>query len=160
MHKLHLSVDFDKSYLVGVSRGSMQMFLALATHPHLQEFYKKFVSLSGILNIELFAKNNPEWVQKMKDHFEYDGSKAWLDTRNPILQVSKIANKNLPFLLIQGTDDPKVCLEEGYSMLNAMLQSGFTNVSYCEVAGGNHVLKNRTEYFQRIIFWLETRAFR
>lgn len=155
LDELNIKVDKQRQYMIGLSRGGMQMFLALAKFPELQTSFKKFISLSGILNIDLFAANNPEWCQKMEKNFNFDRSQAWLDRRNPILAISKITNKQLPFLLIQGTADPKVCLDEGYSMLQTMRNHQFTNISYWEVEGGDHTLKNHPEYIKLIYAWLE-----
>ena len=152
--ELNIAVDEKKRSMVRLSRGGMQMFLALAKFPELQSYFNKFVSFSGILNIDLFAFNNSDWRQKMERGFNFDGSQAWLDRRNPILAISKILNKELPLLLIQGTADPKVCLNEGYSMLQAMRTHRFTNISYWEVEGGDHALKNHPEYVQLILAWL------
>lgn len=91
----------------------------------------------------------------MERSFNFDGSQGWLDRRNPILAISKIKNKQLPFLLVQGSADPIVCLDEGYSMLQAMRAHQFTNISYWEVEGGDHVLKNHPEYVKLIYAWLE-----
>lgn len=149
-----IKVDAERKYLIGVSRGGMQMYLALAKFPELQSLFKKYVSLSGLLNTNLSELHNPGWLAKMEKNFKFDGSQAWLDARNPILAVPKIANKQLPFLLIQGTKDPRICLDEGYSMLKAMRENSFDNVSYWEVAGGDHGIKNHPEYIKMILEWL------
>lgn len=154
--ELNAKVSKQKQYMIGLSRGGMQMFLALAKFPELQKHFSKFVSFSGILNIDLFASNNPDWCQKMKRSFGFDGSKAWLNRRNPIIAISRVTNKQLPFLFIQGTADPKVCLDEGYSMLQTMRTYQFTNFSYWEVEGGDHTLKNHPEYVKLILMWLES----
>lgn len=155
LHTLDVQADPQRQHMVGVSRGGMQMFLALAKFPELQTSFCKFVSLSGLLNLDLFASNNPDWCDKMERHFGFDRSQEWLDQRNPLHAVAKMGNKHLPFLLVQGTADPKVCVEEGYSMLQAMKTDGFTNVHYWEVGGGDHTLKNHPEYVPLILAWLE-----
>jgi dipeptidyl aminopeptidase/acylaminoacyl peptidase len=155
LDKLNTKVDKKRRYMIGISRGGMQMFLALAKFPALQTYFDKFVSFSGILNIDLFASNNPDWCRKMEKNFGFDRSQAWLDRRNPILAIPKITNKQLPFLLIQGAADPKVRLYEGYSMLQVLRTNQFTNVSYWEVEGGDHALKNHPEYIKLILLWLE-----
>lgn len=152
--RLEISLDPEQMFLIGPSRGGMQLFLALAKFPELQCFFKKFVCVSALLNTEISALKNPGWAEKMAEQFQYDGSKEWLNRRNPILALPKIVNKHLPFLIIQGTADPRICLEEGYSMLQSMKEQGFANVSYWEVFGGNHTLKNHLEYISLIRYWL------
>lgn len=151
---LGIQVDEEKKYLIGFSRGAMQMYLALAKFPELQLLFKKYVSLSGLLNTNLSAIHNPDWLAKMEKNFKFDDSQSWLDARNPILAVPKISHKHLPFLLIQGTKDSRICLEEGYSMLKVMRENSFDHVSYWEIAGGNHGLRNHPEYVQMVLEWL------
>lgn len=148
-------LKYDKKYMIGISRGGLEMFLALAKFPQLQKEYQKFVSFSGVLNTDLFIANNPEWREKEEKHYGFK-YKSWLDERNPVLAVPKIANKDLPFLLIQGTSDPKVALDEGYSMLKQMRKHQLKNISYWEVEGGDHVLKNHPEYIKLILAYLES----
>jgi dipeptidyl aminopeptidase/acylaminoacyl peptidase len=152
--RLGIIIDQEQQFLIGPSRGGMQLFLALAKFPELQSLFKKCVSLSGLLNTDISAVKNPGWAEKMARNFKFDGSKEWLDQRNPILALPKIAKKDLPFLIIQGTTDSKICLEEGYSMLKAMKDHDFVNVVYWEVFGGEHTLKNRLEYISLIRHWL------
>lgn len=152
--RLGIAVDEEKKFLIGPSRGGMQLFLALAKFPELQEQFKKCVSLSGLLNTEISALKNPGWAEKMAARFQFDGSQEWLDKRNPVLALPRIAKKELPFLIIQGTADAKICLDEGYSMLRAMKEHGFINVSYWEVFGAEHTLKNCPEYIGLIRCWL------
>jgi dipeptidyl aminopeptidase/acylaminoacyl peptidase len=83
------------------------------------------------------------------------GSQEWLDKRNPVVAISKIVNTQLPFVIIQGTADPKVSFEGGYSMLQAMRARQFTNICYWKIEGGDHALKNHPEYVKLILAWLE-----
>lgn len=152
--KLGIQVDRDNQFLIGPSRGGMQMFLALAKFPELQGTFKKFVSLSGLLNTHLSLVRNPGWKEKMSIKFGFNGSEEWLDQRSAVLALANIERKDLPFLIIQGTADPTICLEEGYSMLDAMHEHGFSNVMYWEVKGGDHCLKNHPEYISLIMDWL------
>ncbi len=150
-----LGLEFPKQqrFLVGISRGGMQMFLALARFPNLQLAFDKIVSISGILHIDLFAKHNPDWLAKMKKSFGYDGQQ-WLDKRNPFLAINHIQHKDLPMLIVQGTEDSKVILGEGILLTEKLRELGFKHVSYWEVGEANHGLKNHPEWMCLIRNWL------
>jgi len=61
----------------------------------------------------------------------------------------------LPILIIQGTNDDRVSLEEGYAMVDK-LQSAGSKVTYWEIKGGRHCLNNVTNRTRLILNWLES----
>lgn len=146
-----------QKYLIGLSRGGMQLFLALSRFPELSEKYDAVVSLSGILNIETFANDHPDWCAKMATGFGFNGSKEWLERRNPINAVSMIMNKNLPILIVQGTRDPKISTSQGLSMVATLQELDFSDVTYWEIEEGDHCLKNHPESISLILDWLNLR---
>lgn len=155
-NKLGLSFQNKESFLLGSSRGGMQMFLALACFPDLQNRFSKVISLCGLLDMRECIAARPD----MEDFFtkEFGLKKGinddeWIDKRNPILTVSHIIQE-LPILIIQGTDDHRVTLQEGYNMVNT-LQSAGKNVTYLEVEGGKHCLNNFPDRMQLILNWIE-----
>ncbi len=149
-----LNIEKKDACMMGPGRGGMEMMLALSRFPQLSSFYTRFVSLSGFLNLDIAAKKNTQWIANMQKHFGYKDSKDWIDQRNPILSISSIKDRHVPLLIVQGTADPILPLEEGTSMLAAMRKQGFDQVSYWEVAGGNHALENLPEYTTLILGWL------
>lgn len=152
--KLNISLG-KHTYMLGTSRGAMQLFLSLARFPQLQESVTKAVSLSGLLDMELTLKDRPDLKQMFcEDYGLIEGSneKEWLETRDPIQAVKSI-RKDLPFLIIQGTADKRTSLEEGYHMLQKLQKRGHP-VTYWEIQGGNHCLNNQKDRMAMIMDWL------
>lgn len=154
---LNLDIDCERRFMIGLGRGGMEMFLALARFPHLCNFFRSFVSICGILDLNQFVLDNPDWRQKLMNDFRFDGSQKWLDCRNPLLAVSKIRHKNIPILIVQGSEDPFVCLRHGLCMVDTLRVFGFPHVTYWEVAGGNHCLNNRPDCIPQLLEWLGCR---
>jgi dipeptidyl aminopeptidase/acylaminoacyl peptidase len=65
--------------------------------------------------------------------------------------------KNLPLLILQGTDDLRVSLQEGYHMIEKLKANG-NPVTYIEVPGGNHCLKNQLNTIDLIADWFESES--
>lgn len=154
--KLNLSIQNEKMYLVGGSRGGMQMFLALARFPELQMRFAKAVSLSGILDMHQCIAMRPDMKKMFIRDFgliENVNEEEWINARDP-LQAAPQINPNLPILIIQGTQDNRVDLEEGYHMV-AQLQAQGQNVSYWEIEGAEHCLANIEDRVRLILNWLE-----
>lgn len=146
----------SKTYMVGASRGGMQMFLALGRFPEIQQKIKKVASISGLLNMK-YAIDQRKDFRDMLSNFGYQKGKkgeAWIATRQPLNYVNKLS-KNLPIMIAQGSADTRVCVKEGYDMLEALHKNGNT-VTYVEVEGGDHVLNNTTDFLKLLINWFET----
>ena len=152
-----LGEDFaakDK-YLLGGSRGGMQMFLVLSRYPELQNIFQKAVALSGLHCIEQIAKER----QDMREMFEEDfgltqeNSNEWFAKRSPILAVANI-KKSLPILIIEGTEDIRQSKMLGQEMVNALEQNG-NNVTYSRIEGASHYLIDREDTMEVIAEWLE-----
>lgn len=154
--KLSININQDKMFLLGGSRGGMQMFLALARFPELQKRFVKIVSLSGLLDIRSCIINRPDMLEMFITTFglkRYIVDDDWLNRRDILLVVDQI-DKQVPILIIQGTKDIRVSLQEGYNMLEK-LQSAGHNVTYWEIDGGDHCLANIKDRVERIMHWLE-----
>lgn len=155
--KLNVNFHNENRYLLGGSRGGMEMFLALGRFPELQNRFKKVVSLSGLLDMQACIIGRRD----MKEMFIADfglmenlNDEEWIAERNPILTAGKIRT-DLPILIIQGTKDNRVGLEEGYHMVS-QLQAHGCAVTYWEIDGAEHCLSNIDNRMQRILEWLET----
>lgn len=153
--KSGISIKQENMYLIGRSRGGMQMFLALARFPGLQNRFSKVVSLSGLLDLSLCVSHRSDMRQMFIKDFglvEKANVDEWINYRNPLNTAGKI-RKDLPILIIQGTEDLRVSLEEGYHMLQRLENNG-NNVTYLEIAGGDHCLTNQDDIAEIILDWL------
>lgn len=154
--KLNLNLKNQKSYLLGGSRGGMQMFLALSRFPSLQNIFSKVVSLSGLLDIQQCAQFRSDMEKMFINDFGLEknvNEAEWFNKRNPILTIDTIQSQ-LPILIIQGTDDNRVSLEEGYNMVS-QLQTAEKNVTYWEIEGAKHCLSNIEDRVDLILRWFE-----
>ncbi len=123
-----LDVQFQSCqvFMIGASRGGMEMFLALARYPELQQQVNKVVSLSGVLNFKGFIQDRPDiremFVKKWKLKNEIKDPQ-WINSRNPLLSIPYLKTE-LPILIIQGGQDARVSLSEGLQMVEKLEQHG------------------------------------
>jgi dipeptidyl aminopeptidase/acylaminoacyl peptidase len=134
----------------------MQMFLALERYPELQHHIKKIASISGLLNVARAIENRSDFKEVMIRDFgltEDSAGKDWIAKRQPIHGIATLSKK-LPMMIAQGTADTRVCLQEGYDMLQALHDAGH-KVTYVEIEGGDHVLQNSPDFTRILMNWLE-----
>ena len=152
--KLNISIENPKTFMLGASRGGMEMFLFLSRYPEYQSRLSKIVSLSGLLDLREAIKRIDLKEMFVKDFgLNQENEDNWLDIRNPVLTVDSI-KEDLPILIIQGTDDMRTSLEHGYHMVSA-LEEGGKDVTYWEIEGAEHCLMNISKRSKIIIDWLE-----
>lgn len=152
--KIGISINANEIYLLGGSRGAMEMFLALSRSEELQRLAKKAVSLSGLLDIRACIRQRPDMLEMFQSDFGLENEEEWIPSRDPIEAVSNIRN-DLPFLIVQGTEDIRTSLEEGYHMLQKLQEQG-NPVTYLEVPGGDHCLANQPNRMDLITDWFES----
>lgn len=155
--KLSIFLNPKKTYMLGGSRGGMEMFLALARSSDLQAKVDKAVSLTGLMDLNECMRNRPDMRNMFISDFDLVpgvNEEEWVAYRNPINAVNSL-RKDLPFLIIQGTDDNRISLSEGYHMVEALQQNGH-QVTYIEVPGGKHGLSGRPDRMEMILNWFES----
>jgi len=145
-----------KTFILGGSRGGMEMFLALSRSIPLQYKATKAVSLSGLLDLEECMAYREDMRKMFIRDFGLDPEKnenEWIMYRNPIANVHNL-RKDLPILILQGTEDLRVSLNEGHHMVNALASNG-NPVTYLEIEGGDHCLANQPDRMNIIMNWLD-----
>ncbi|GAB4185837.1 MAG: prolyl oligopeptidase family serine peptidase [Simkaniaceae bacterium] len=153
---LQVSLRQNRRFLLGGSRGGMQMFLALARFPDLQEFFHKAVSLSGLLDLKETLKTRPDMKEMFVRDFGLEpglNEREWIAHRNPMENAEKIS-KDLPILIMQGSKDIRTSPEEGKNMFRA-LQSLGNKVEYMEFTDGDHCLKNMPDFEKILLSWFD-----
>ncbi len=150
---LSLKFDWEKFYAVGVSRGGMQLFLALSRFPEFEKKVAKVVSNCGLLDTITFTKHNPELYKQFKAYYKFK-SNSWIKKRSALHNVKNMKRKELPILILHGTDDVVVSIEQPLKFLKRLKKLGFKSVQYEEVPEGNHVLLNKNAYAQYVCDWL------
>lgn len=158
--KLKIELNPNCVFMLGPSRGGMEMFLTLAHFPKLQNHVDKIVALSSILDVHQLIKDRPDDMKLMLEE-QYGLPKdlraeAWIKKRDPI-ETAPLIKKSLPVLIVQGTDDPRIQISESRHMFHALRAQG-VKAEYWEVPGGNHILTNTPNTMNDIMHWLETNA--
>lgn len=153
--KLNIQFHATQKYMIGLSRGAMQMFLALGRYPELQKQVKKVVSVTGMLNFIHAINERPDVKKTMINDFGLTEKNAneWIAYRQPIHYISSI-DKALPILIIQGTKDIRISKQEGLDMYH-QLQSTGHNVRYEEIEKAEHMLENMPLYAHEILKWFQ-----
>ena len=154
--KIGVHFSPKKKFILGRSRGGMEMFLALSRSMALQNQFHKAVSLSGPLDFEDCLANYEDYRMMMIKEFGLkpgENEESWIASRNPVANVSTL-RKDLPILIRQGTEDLRVGLNEGVKMVNTLKENGNV-VTYIEIEGGNHCLDNQPNRMEMITKWLE-----
>lgn len=147
------------TFMLGLSRGGLEMFLTLARFPELQNRINKIVSLSAVLDLHRFIQDRALDAKPMlEQHYGLTNKNQneWIAKRDP-LQTVPLLKKSLPILIVQGTADQRVSLEEGRKM-NALLQQNEKTVNYWEIPHGTHVLLNNPRLMSQITQWLESNS--
>lgn len=154
--KLDLELRPKNLYMLGGSRGGMEMFLALTRSPSLQKQISKAVSLSGLLDLQACMDYRNDMREMFIRNFGLvpgENEESWIAMRNPLNTVPNL-RKDLPFLIIQGTEDLRVSLDEGVHMIEKLKEQGCP-VDYLEIPGGDHCLANQPNFMDLITDWLE-----
>jgi dipeptidyl aminopeptidase/acylaminoacyl peptidase len=154
--KLKQQFNPGKVFMMGGSRGAFEMFLALERSPFLQNYVTKVISLTGMLDMRETIADREDMKTMFVEEFGLvpgQNEEEWINLRDPINNVSHI-RKDLPILIIQGTEDNRVPLTEGYHMVEK-LQSNGNAVEYLEVPGGDHFLSNQPNAMEIISNWFE-----
>lgn len=156
LNLLDLPLHPSHTYMLGASRGGLEMFLALARHPELQNKVDKIVSLSGLLDLRQQIQDRPDMRQMFEEDFGLIpgvNEEEWMNRRDPILTVSSI-KPDLPILIIQGSEDKRVNPAEGHKMVQQLEADGH-HVTYWEITGGQHALCGMHDRMDLIASWLE-----
>lgn len=138
---LHIELKPKKTFCIGVSRGALQMFATLARNPDLQKRVDRICSLTGITDLQEMMRDYPEIKEMFVEQYGLIpevNDKEWIKLRDPLVTAPQI-RKDLPMLIIQGTDDVRISQKQGYNLLDK-LKSHL--VQYVEVPRGNHALEN------------------
>ncbi|MCH9632839.1 MAG: hypothetical protein S4CHLAM6_11820 [Chlamydiae bacterium] len=153
---LKLRLNPAKRFILGASRGGMQMLLALQRFPFLQSYFDKAVSLSGPMNLHTTIASRDAMKQMFINDFGlvFNGNQEdWLNYRSPVKHCAALSNTQ-PLLIIQGKEDNRVMVDHGREMFKE-LKHLEKNATYWEIEGGTHCLTNHKDRMEMIANWLE-----
>ncbi len=150
--KLGLEFEPKKIFMLGGSRGGMEMFLTLSRNPQYQ--VDKAASLSGLLELRACMAYRPDMRAMFIREFGLipeENEEEWIRLRNPVANAKSL-RKDLPILILQGTHDLRISLNEGLNMVSSLTESP---VTYLEIPGGDHCLNNYPGRIDLIADWFE-----
>ena len=132
-----ISEDFPNlksknSVVVGVSRGGMMSYMLAKNEP----WVNAVVSLSGVTDLVQSGKDRPEMQEIYNESF--GGSQSEMENRSVNNFYNEIP-KYLPLLVMHGTDDDRVNIEQVRRFKDLMLDSGHS-IDYHEYEGSGHYL--------------------
>lgn len=152
LHKRIGISQLSRRYLLGVSRGGMQMFLTLNRYPEIQSQFTAVMSISGPLHLSSWIKTRPDIKEMfLKDFGLSDkNEKQWLSHRDPSVNLDNLS-RDLRIIIVQGSKDDRVDVKNGKEMLANLIDQGFCFVTYREITDATHTLNNRKD--DQAIIW-------
>jgi dipeptidyl aminopeptidase/acylaminoacyl peptidase len=149
--------DLDASR-VAVFGGSYGGYMVLASSVHYSDKLKATVDIVGISNFVTFLENTQDYRRDLR-RAEYGDERdpamrAHLEKISPLNNVDKI---DLPMLVVQGENDPRVPVTEAKQMVAALRKQGQT-VWYMNALNEGHGYRkkeNRDIYQQAVVLFLQ-----
>lgn len=149
--------DLDASR-VAVFGGSYGGYMVLASSVHYSDKLKATVDIVGISNFVTFLENTQDYRRDLR-RAEYGDERdpamrAYLEKISPLNNVEKI---DLPMLVVQGENDPRVPVSEAKQMVAALRKQGQT-VWYMNALNEGHGYRkkeNRDIYQQAVVLFLQ-----
>lgn len=138
--------------IMGVSRGAMEMVIALCHSDYLQSLINHAISISGNLDLQESMTQRAEmkylFNSLFKDSKDVEFLK-WLEKRDPVFNAKNIP-KSLKLLIIYGLSDNRVSLEEQKNFKYALEQEG-KSATFITVPDANHGFDNHFLELENII---------
>jgi dipeptidyl aminopeptidase/acylaminoacyl peptidase len=149
------SLDENRVAIYGASYGG---YLVLASAVHYSDRLRAGVDVVGISNFVTFLENTEEYRRDFR-RLEYGDerdpeTRAFLESISPLNNVDKI---QIPLLVVQGRNDPRVPASESEQIVNALRERD-QPVWYIEALNEGHGYErkeNRDIYEQASILFLQ-----
>ncbi|WP_456408152.1 alpha/beta fold hydrolase [Thiolapillus sp.] len=142
---------------VAVFGGSYGGYMVLASAVHFGDRLKAAVDIVGISNFVTFLENTKDYRRDLR-RVEYGDERdpemrAFLEKISPLSNVEKI---NIPLLVVQGQNDPRVPVSEAEQIVKALRKKG-QPVWYMNALNEGHGYRkkeNRDVYQQVVVMFL------
>jgi dipeptidyl aminopeptidase/acylaminoacyl peptidase len=149
--------DMD-SGRIAVQGGSYGGYMVLASAVHYSDRLKAAVDIVGISNFVTFLENTQDYRRDMR-RAEYGDEREpamreHLQAISPLTHVDRI---NIPMLVVQGQNDPRVPVTEAIQIVDALRKQG-QPVWYMNALNEGHGYRkkeNRDVYQQAMIMFLQ-----
>jgi dipeptidyl aminopeptidase/acylaminoacyl peptidase len=148
-------LDQGRVAIYGASYGG---YIVLASAVHYSERLRAGVDVVGISNFVTFLENTEDYRRELR-RFEYGNEqdpemRAFLEQISPLNNADRI---DIPLLVVQGRNDPRVPASESEQIVQALRQRG-QPVWYIEALNEGHGYnrkENRNVYEQAAILFLQ-----
>lgn len=143
---------------VAVFGGSYGGYMVLASAAHYSDRLRAAVDIVGISNFVTFLENTQDYRRDLR-RVEY-GDERDPDMRAHLQKISPLNNvgdMDVPMLIVQGENDPRVPVTESAQMVEALRQQG-RPVWYMNALNEGHGYRkkeNRDIYQQAVVLFLE-----
>ena len=149
--------DLDESR-VAVYGGSYGGYMVLASAVHYSDRLKAAIDVVGISSFVTFLENTQDYRRDLR-RAEYGDERdpqmrAHLEKISPLNNVSRI---EIPMLIVQGENDPRVPVTESVQVVSALRDQGHT-VWYMNALNEGHGYRkkeNRDVYQQAVVLFLQ-----
>jgi hypothetical protein len=150
--KRFANIQFQAPYgMIGVSRGAMEMFIALSRSEYVKRNITHAISVSGNVDLAVSMEKRPEMSYLFRKKFQESGDEdfqSWLRQRDPVSNVANLS-KSLKVLLVYGLEDNRVFLEEQQNLKTA-LESERIDVELVTIPEAEHGLDDHFADFEAI----------
>lgn len=115
-------IDDKRLIVMGSSYGGFMVLSAVTAYPSL---WAVGIDIVGISNLATFLKNTSEYRRRHREaeYGSLERDKGFLESIAPINHLDKI---NVPLMVIQGANDPRVPISESDQMVKALRELGKT----------------------------------
>ncbi|MEX1266507.1 MAG: alpha/beta fold hydrolase [Woeseia sp.] len=143
---------------VAVFGGSYGGYMVLASAAHYSDRLRAAVDIVGISNFVTFLENTQDYRRDLR-RVEY-GDERDPDMRAHLQEISplnNVADMDVPMLIVQGENDPRVPVTESAQMVEALREQG-SPVWYMNALNEGHGYRkkeNRDIYQQAVVLFLE-----
>jgi len=138
--------------MIGVSRGAMEMFIALSQLKFVKERVSHAISISGNVDLNLSMNRRPEMKYLFWTKFKETGEsdfENWINARDPVKNAPNLS-KSLKVLLVYGMADNRVYLEEQQNFKKA-IEAQDINVELVTVPNAQHGFDGHFDDLAKII---------
>ncbi|MFB6210619.1 MAG: prolyl oligopeptidase family serine peptidase [Halobacteriales archaeon] len=145
-------IDPDRIVAMGGSYGGFMVLASLTEYP---ELWAAGIDIVGIANFVTFLENTGSWRRELREaeYGSLEEDREFLEEISPINNIDRI---RAPLLVLHGTNDPRVPVEEAEQIVETASEHvPVGKVIFDDEGHGFSKLDNRIEAYQQIVEFLD-----
>ncbi|MGB1263116.1 MAG: alpha/beta hydrolase family protein [Cognaticolwellia sp.] len=150
------AADAEKVGMFGASRGGMQTYLALKQAKQAQpaQKIKAVAVIAGVSDLEIGLQQRPAMEKVYKKRIpNYENNKAAELEKRSVLKWLDELPDNVPMLLLHGTADKRVSVEQSKTLAAALDESGIPNKLELYPNDNHGLVANKAKATREIVAW-------